>query len=220
MTQIDTDQVLIFTGPSLSVLEAARLMPSARVCPPAKRGDITNAAMLGVRTIVLIDGEMIYNPPPSPHEIRSVLRDGIEVIGAASLGALRAMELFDEGMIGIGWVYGAYMSGRIDADDELLSILDPVSYSAVTLPLVNVRYGLHSSVQLGHLSKKKFDEIIYEFSALYFANRTPQCLIDIATRKLGKLSDKIENALLGKTNIKQVDAMSCLRYVQAQFIHG
>ena len=45
-------------------------------------------------------------------EILFALSEGIDVYGAASMGALRAAELDAFGMRGIGDVYSAYAEGR------------------------------------------------------------------------------------------------------------
>lgn len=69
-----------------------------------KRGDLENAAD-DHDVIVILDGEFGQSRSVSPKEILGVLDGGKTVVGAASMGALRASELDRYGMIGVGWVY-------------------------------------------------------------------------------------------------------------------
>jgi hypothetical protein len=94
------DAVAIFAGPSPSraVLDTAR-RAGANVHPPARFGDILRVRSEGVRTVLLIDG-LYWNDRPVRHkELLQLIDSGISVIGAASMGALRAAELNRYGMI-------------------------------------------------------------------------------------------------------------------------
>ena len=55
-------------------------------------------------------------------DLRIALSEGVHVLSAASMGALRAVEIAPFGMVGIGAVYRAYAEGRLtnDADVALL----------------------------------------------------------------------------------------------------
>ena len=55
------------------------------------------------------------------------LDNGITVVGGSSMGALRASELDDLGMVGIGYVYKAYRTGAITSDDDVALSVDPVN---------------------------------------------------------------------------------------------
>src|SRR5688572_15091724 len=102
---------VIFTGLSLSAGEACRLLP-ADIRPPVKCGDLEE---LGRHSVVaIIDGELDPSTLVSADEIRSALRRGVTIYGTASVGALRAAELSGRGMIGMGWVYEGFCSGRLE----------------------------------------------------------------------------------------------------------
>ena len=53
-------------------------------------GDVYRLVATGVRTILIIDGVFHWVTPVWQREIRTALESGIVVIGAASMGALRA----------------------------------------------------------------------------------------------------------------------------------
>jgi len=212
--QVDESMPVVFCGPSVSPGDAALLL-NARCLPPAKRGDIERVTNAGARCIVLIDGEMIYNAPPSPLEMRDAMRQGVVMFGAASLGALRAVELFDHGMQGMGWVYGAFMSRRVDCDDELLSVMDPSTFSNLTVPLVNVRHGLCHLADRGLIRRSQAAALMSSFRAVHFEKRTSIRLKSIATATMGECSPELAEVCEGRSNIKRRDAVDCLRFVAA-----
>src|SRR5688500_4258860 len=98
---------VVVAGLSLT-LEEVRCCLHADVRPPVKAGDLDG---LGPgSTVAIIDGELDAVALIPNDEIRRALARGIEVHGAASVGAMRAAELAADGMQGIGWVYGAFLS--------------------------------------------------------------------------------------------------------------
>jgi TfuA protein len=136
---------IVFTGLSISREEAIRLV-AAEVRPPIKRGDLDRLSDGSV--VAIIDGEITEETAVPIDEIRRALRRGIRISGAASVGALRAYETRAEGMEGLGWVYEAYCSGRVDGTDEIAVLYEPDSYRLLTTPLVNIRFCLE------HLSRQ------------------------------------------------------------------
>src|SRR5258708_31673592 len=83
-------KTIVFFGPSIAAAEVGRLA-AATHAPPIKRGDL--ASVDGYELIVLFVGEFGQNRSVSPKEILAVLDGGKTVIGASSMGALRASEL-------------------------------------------------------------------------------------------------------------------------------
>ena len=109
---MNTDnKVIVFIGPSLSSDEANKIL-KAEYHPPVARGDIINALKDNPDIIVIIDGVFHKEPAVSHKEILKAIKNDIIVVGGASMGALRASELDDFGMIGIGQVYEDYRIGR------------------------------------------------------------------------------------------------------------
>ena len=92
---------VIFAGPTLwkdPVLQAEDLAWR----PPAGQGDVYRIAQKRPPAIGLIDGRFETCPAVWHKEILWALTQGIPVYGAASMGALRAAELYPFGMIGVG----------------------------------------------------------------------------------------------------------------------
>jgi hypothetical protein len=200
---------IVYLGPSLPAEEAARLLP-AQYRPPVKRGDL--AAAEGARIIIVIDGEFNQNYSVTPKEILRLLDKGVTVIGAASMGALRAAELAGLGMTGVGWVYEAYRAGRIDGDDEVALNYCPLSFQPLTVPLVNVRYWLEQLVAADLLRDGEGRVLLRRARQIYYADRTPERLAHVLEGSLG--SDRLAEfraAGLGSiTDVKSADARAAL----------
>ena len=129
---------LIFVGPSLA---GSRLpLPDGiELRPPARRGDILRAASERPAAIGLVDGLFETAPSVWHKEILQAMAEGVPIYGAASLGALRAAELAELGMIGIGAIHAAYREGRIERDDAVMVSHAPaeLGHRPLTLALVD-----------------------------------------------------------------------------------
>lgn len=136
---------LIYIGPSLPAAEVTAKLPSARVLPPVAVGDVLRVIKRGrVRRIAIIDGYFERMAAVWHKELLLALERGIEVWGAASMGALRAAELAPFGMRGVGGIYRAFAKGELVADDEVAVAHLPgeYGYRAVSEALVNLREGI------------------------------------------------------------------------------
>ncbi|MBX7102103.1 MAG: hypothetical protein K1X89_30590, partial [Myxococcaceae bacterium] len=132
--------LICFLGPSLEA-RRARAVARCEVRPPAAQGDVWRALDSRPRAIAIIGGVFAQQPPVWHHELRSALDAGVAVFGAASMGALRAVELEPFGMVGVGEVFRRYRSGawNDDADVALLHASAEHAHRPLTVPLVVVR---------------------------------------------------------------------------------
>ena len=67
-----------------------------------------------------------------------MIEGGVEVIGCASAGALRAVELEAHGMKGAGLVFDLYREGHVSDDAEIACVLG-ADYRAIAPPLLELR---------------------------------------------------------------------------------
>src|SRR3979411_959136 len=126
-------KTIVFSGPSIAEAEVHRVaFPHA---PPIKRGDL--AAVDDYDVIVILDGEFGQNMSVSPKEILAVLDKGKAVIGAASMGALRASGLDRCGMIGVGWVYDYFRRSAVRRDADVALVYSPFDFKPMTVPMVD-----------------------------------------------------------------------------------
>jgi hypothetical protein len=121
----------IFVGPSMYGVEVSR-EPGEVWFPPAAHGDLIRAVLeYSPNQILLLDGVFHQSLAVWHKEILFAMIEGVVCIGAASMGALRAAELWRYGMIGIGEIYERYRDG--EEDDSLVAMtFDPASYRPLT----------------------------------------------------------------------------------------
>jgi hypothetical protein len=199
---------IVFLGPSLAVADARRIL-DADYRPPVKRGDLPQECD---GTVVIIDGEFGQNLSVSPHEILRLLDQGTTVIGASSMGALRAAELHPFGMQGHGWIFQQYLSGRIIADDEVALQYSPLDLRPVTVPLVNVRYWLEQLEAAGHVERRIAGRLFAAARRVFFADRTERRLRLELEKAVGQAESERLYGIFpgGITDIKAADARGIL----------
>jgi len=179
-------RTVVFTGPSLHPSDAAQLLSGAIILPPIKRGDLASAAAYDPEVVAIIDGEFYQSLAVSPKEILPFLERGVRVYGAASMGALRAVELERFGMIGRGRVFRLFRLGLLECDDEVALTYCPWTYEAVSEPLVNTRYALRSATRSGLLTRTEAARILEILKKTHFPERTRPFLLRAACEVLGQ----------------------------------
>ena len=126
--------VLIHAGPSLAP-QTRPLLHGWEWRPPAVAGDALRAISLKPRAFVLIDGVFDAVCAIRHKELLELLAEGVQVIGASSMGALRAAELHPFGMEGVGHIFEGYAAGRLTCDDEVALLHGPVELDWLPLTL-------------------------------------------------------------------------------------
>lgn len=208
-------RIIVFLGPSLPVDEARGIL-DASFRPPAARGDVTRAIEDGAEIICLIDGVFFQDCAVGHREILSALEQGIRVIGASSMGALRSAELDVLGMEGIGTIYDMYRRGVVESDDEVAVVFDPVSGSSLSEPLINIRATLRKAVDCGVLDQASHDALLDTARTLFYPDRTyPQ----ICERAISVVSQEVCERFLKFTrqegvDLKREDARKALEFVR------
>jgi hypothetical protein len=163
-------RIIIFLGPSLDLHEAEKSL-AAEYRPPAKRGDITKAADEGAEIIGLIDGVFHQENAVAHREILYAVKKGVKVIGASSMGALRAAEMDTLGMIGIGEIYRMYRDGILESDDEVALVFDPVSGYSLSEPLINIRCTLRNAREAGIIDADAHDALLTAARSIFYPGR-------------------------------------------------
>jgi hypothetical protein len=190
---------IIFLGPSMT-LEEARLFLDADFRPPAQRGDLPDAISESPPLVGIVDGQFYQALPVSPGEVVAALRTGIPILGASSMGALRAAELWSYGMIGVGQIFEWYRDEVIEADDEVALTYDPETLRQLSEPLVNMRYAFRRAVEDQIIDAPTEMQLIEATRALFFPERTYPRVV-----KEAALSPAAQAALLAYLAEKQYD---------------
>ena len=185
---------VVFAGPTIPAGEVtARL--DADVRPPAGQGDLARAAAGRPAAIVLIDGVYQGVPAVWHKEVLWALARGVPVYGAASMGALRAAELADFGMVGVGTVFDDLRAGRIVADDEVaVAHAGPEDgFAPLSVALVDIRATLAAAVAAGVVDEGAAGTVAQAAGRLFYPQRVwPGVLA--AARRAG-LPDTAASAL-------------------------
>ena len=171
--------IVVFLGPSLDRATAEGVL-SADYRPPARRGDVFRAAEEGARIIGIIDGVFFQDSAVGHKEVLAVLEMGVFVVGASSMGALRAAELEPFGMEGVGEIFRLYRDGVIISDDEVALIFDPISYRPLSEPLGNIRDNVRAARKGGYIRDEAAASILAAASSLYFPQRSYGRILEAA----------------------------------------
>lgn len=159
----------VFAGPSLPA--ADRIEHDALTyLPPAARGDVA-AASEQYDTILLIDGVFHQDLAPAPKEIYAATQR-VRMFGAASMGALRGAECYSYGMVTLGIIARWYVRGVIDGDDEVAVLVDPRTQTALTVPMVNVRYVIRLALRRGLIDDDDASHIYARSREIFYMERT------------------------------------------------
>lgn len=166
---------VVFLGPTMPLAQARLILPEAVFLPPAEQGDVISAVLKYEPSVIaLIDGAFLHSLSVWHKELLWALDQGIQVMGASSMGALRAAECASFGMEGVGRIYEDYASGALTADDEVaLSHADAEhDWQPLSEALVNVRATLAAAVAAGVVSDATADAVVSTGQQIYFPDRT------------------------------------------------
>lgn len=203
-------EIVVFVGPSLAAGRAAQLLPEAEIRPPIRRDELRAARRRGGRVLVILDGVFAHSLAVSPREIVEVMRSGAVVVGASSMGAIRAAECAPAGMLGIGEVYDGFWDGSLDSDDEVAVVTDPEDGDRpLSVPLVAVRAGLRHARATALLGEADCDLVWSAASGLHFSQRTWGSIL----KRAGLADPALRRALEACPDPKREDAVAALRFV-------
>ncbi len=206
---------VVFTGPSITCDEVVALDARLTCRPPAIRGDIWRAAQEGARFIALIDGVFYNHAAVSHREIIRTIRANVTVIGGSSMGALRASELDDFGMVGVGKIYRCFKEGIIEADDEVAVAYNPLTFEPVSEPLVNLRAALRMLVEAGVIDERLRDLLLAIAKGQFYLDRRIETLLNAAERRsviTDQKAREITDFLADKKfDLKRADALEVIK---------
>ncbi|MCF2147141.1 hypothetical protein IQ276_011920 [Desmonostoc muscorum LEGE 12446] len=208
--------IAVFLGSSLPQNQAREVL-DADYYPPARQGDVYRIMALGVETIVLVDGLFHSTPSVWQRELLAAIEEGIQVLGASSMGALRAAELHNFGMIGYGTIFEWYRDGVIDGDDEVALLHAPqeADFRPLSEPLVNIRYTLLKAIEDHYLTSEQAQQLTEYAKRTYYPDRSYRQLLNSPVLKNWSQDDliKLEQYFRTKSiDLKRLDAIGVLNH--------
>jgi hypothetical protein len=218
-------RIWFFAGPSLPAAEihaaCASLPAEVYVFPPVQQGDLVRCFHDLPEILGIIDGCFHQVPAVQHKEILLALDNGVRVLGAASLGALRAAELDSFGMEGIGEIYRLYKEGAIDGDDDvaLVHASQEDGFRPLTEALVNVRHHLELARNRGVITARTYAVLLASAKGLHYTERTYQAVLQAAGPRLASAEEL--TAFWGflrkdAVDLKREDALALVRTVAAR----
>ncbi|WP_159945983.1 TfuA-like protein [Rhizobium sp. 18065] len=202
-------QTVVFAGPSIHGLDRA---PFSAVTfkPPAAAGDVLAAVGSGARVIGLIDG--LYGDCAAVwhKELLYALSRGVTVVGAASMGALRAVECEVFGMLGLGQVFEQYrLGGRVsDADVALSHAPAELDFCPLTVSLVDAEATIEGLRDT--LDQTQCQHLIAAARSVHFSRRTWRAV----AARAGYDADIAATCARNLISVKKADALLLLQAVQ------
>ncbi|MFF0142959.1 TfuA-like protein [Streptomyces sp. NPDC005227] len=151
--------VHVFSGPTVPAARVREVLPAAVTHPPVRHGDLMRLDAGPGDTVLIVDGLWHQSAPVRHKEILALLARGVAVVGAASMGALRAAELAPYGMVGVGRIFEDYRSGVLDADDEV-AVLHTDDGRPLSEALVNLRAALTRAAADGQLHTTEAEHLV------------------------------------------------------------
>jgi hypothetical protein len=215
---------IIFAGPSLPP-SARPSLAAVEWRPPVRQGDLYLAALQRPALIGVIDGYFELVPTVWHKEILWAMAQGIHVYGAASTGALRAAELADFGMNGVGHVYRQFLSGELTDDDEVAVLHGPaeLDYVQLTEPMVNVRVTIDRARRLSVIEPSPAATLVSVAKSLFYKDRTYETILDAAAQHgIGREAGHRFAKWLahGRVDQKRIDAEEMLQAMLAHLGGG
>jgi hypothetical protein len=217
-------RAIVFAGPSLPrSLRPAD--PALEWRPPVRQGELFAVALSHPAIIGIIDGYFEVTPTVWHKEILWAMAQGIHVYGSASIGALRAAELYPFGMKGVGRIFAAYRDGILCDDDEVAILHGPeeLGYPAMTEAMVNIRTTLEKAVAEGVLDSWLVAPLIGIGKALFYKQRHWDAILERANGcgpPLMPLNGLAAWLPGGRVDQKRVDAMAMIGAIRAHLAAG
>lgn len=176
----------VFVGPSLPRAQVEAFLPEASILPPVKQGDLLQIGAVAGDRVLIIDGLFMQAAPVRHKEILTLLASGVTVAGSSSMGALRAAELWQFGMRGVGEVFQLYRDLVIDGDDEVAVIhsTGESGYRALSEPLVSLRVAIKEACHAGTITPADAEALLVIAKAMPFRLRSLRMLAVEAAKAL------------------------------------
>jgi TfuA protein len=211
---------IVYLGPTLNREEASKIL-DADYRDPAKKGDFLRLSHTSEekKYVGFIDGVFLHDYPPSPIEVYHLAtRKNIELIGASSLGALRAVELEKFGMKGIGKIFQLFKNGILNADDEVAVTFVRDKNILQSEALIDIRFNLFLAYKKGIITKQTKKRFVKIAKNIYFPFRNYEDIVRLTEEQFPSIHDELENfrdyILKNRDSLKARDARKLLKYLK------
>ena len=185
-------------------------------------GSVFRAVEAGYRRVGIVDGYFGNTPSVWHKEILYAISQGVEVVGAASMGALRAAELCQFGMVGIGRIFRLFRMGLWTDDDEVavLHATAELDYCPLSDTMANIRFTLRRLRRMGCIMPEVEADLLRRLKDKHFSRRTREELGFEAATLIGRQDAQSLMDDFGResVDVKVDDAHALLAYLSRPLI--
>jgi TfuA protein len=223
---------IIFIGPSLNH-DKARKIFQADYRGPAKKGDLimlltstfSNSVEVPNLTnfVGLVDGLFLQDYPPTPIEVyQLLLNKNFHVVGGASIGALRAVELEKFGMVGIGKIFELFRNGATDADDEVaVTFQQGAGGNIQSEAMIDIRFNLFVASKRKIITDRVKRIIAKTAKSIYFPYRNYTHILEQTRLEYPELSPQLDSFSAyineNRLSLKEHDAIKVIEYIKEAY---
>ncbi len=212
---------IVFAGPSLTK-EDIDAYPDIEFRAPVSDGDLFKAMAAEPLVIGIIDGFFGDRVSILHKEILHAMSNGIAVYGAASMGALRAAELSDYGMIGVGDVFHQVSIGNITEDEAVAVTHGPaeMNHVALSVATVDVQATLDAMTARDRLSTYDASLIGEASRSIHFTDRTWPRIADAMNWDAPDREALAKDLAKAHVQRKRLDALALLDRITTDLRQG
>lgn len=204
----------MFAGPTLY---REKIGEGIRRFGPASMGSVFRAVESGYRRVGIVDGYFGNVPSVWHKEILFAIAAGVEVIGAASMGALRAAELSAFGMVGIGRIHRLFRNGHWTDDDEVAVIhaTEELVFCPASEAMANIRFTLRRLRRTRAIEPALEKELACRMKSRHFSERTRDALEREAKQLTGEVDGTrfMQRFADNYVDAKKIDALALVDYL-------
>ena len=130
------------------------------------------------------------------------------------MGALRASELDDFGMVGIGKVYHDYRDGVIESDDDVAVVINPETLEQLSEALISMNYTFKEAIDKGIINQTEYNTLVDTAKSIYYPKRTYERVFKDSGLEIEVIKRFKRFLEQNKIDVKREDAITVLEYVK------
>ncbi|WP_347332185.1 TfuA-like protein [Marinimicrobium locisalis] len=211
------NKTIVYIGPSIAEEPFEKYFKgNIEFRAPVKRGDLLQLDD-SIERVAIVDGVFHSSLAVSIREIKELINKGIEVVGSSSMGALRAAELYNHGMKGIGKVFELYRDGIIDSDADVALMFDPKTFRNITTPRISFKSLLNDMRVQGLIDKDEMEECFTIIDTVHYMELTRSGMLK-KLKNFPKYSTLINDFIQADESlfdVKKADAIKLADYLIA-----
>ncbi|QRR07548.1 hypothetical protein FPJ27_14680 [Burkholderia sp. MS455] len=135
--------------------------------------------------MLITDGVFGESMAVSPCECMDLLHAGWLLLGASSMGALRAADCNRVGMIGIGEIYFGFKLGYYHSDADVAVLYQPATHNERTISLAQADWIIRHFAQEHSISGPAHHRLLRDLRAVPWFERHPQVAGKIIAHHFG-----------------------------------